>query len=102
LSALRIYREIKYPPKTNTRARKLLSPIFIAASIVSLSLNKFNVSSEYVEKVVKEPRKPIEKNNLAAGDTGVSSDNPQKNPINSEPAVLTPNVPQGNPLPVRF
>jgi hypothetical protein len=53
------------------------------------------VSREKVEKVVKEPRNPTAKNNLAAGDMDVSSDNPQNRPITSDPTVLTHKVPQG-------
>ena len=57
------------------------------------------VSRLKVEKVVKEPSIPMNRNVFHSGDRALKSARPQRRPIAKEPRALTVSVPHGNVAP---
>jgi len=79
---------------------KTLKHILSSALSVSPLLNKFTVSSEKVEKVVNEPKKPINKNARNSGPAeNRSISQIASTPMINEPMKLTNKVPYGNERP---
>lgn len=85
----------KAPNQTALKHRVKLSTMLNEARIKSPLSNKFKVSIEKDEKVVKPPRNPI--NNKARNCSLIplkrSNKKTNKNPMRNEPTTFTTNVP---------
>ena len=80
----------------------LFKRILITASLVSPSLNRFNVSRLNDEKVVKLPRIPIKMKVLVFDEIFNVSNKPHNKPMKNDPNRLTASVPTGNVLSVNL
>lgn len=91
------------PNQTATKQSETLNKIFNKPKIKSPFSNKAKVSKENAEKVVNPPKKPTNNSARKCGAKPLkrSSKNTLKNPIASEPMMLTVSVPKGNNLPMR-